>query len=254
MHRLVSLAPSATAIVRALGAGDRLVGVTAHCEAADVPRVGGWLNPDIETIQDLDPDLLLTNDALQADLRDALRDRGFEVAHEEPSTLDDVLTTFRTIGEAVGRPDRGARLEQRAREYVEAVNAATPDADRPVVYCEEWGDPPMAAGNWVPDAVRVAGGRYPFVESGERSKEVDREAVQDAEPDHAIVHHCGASELTVRPLTERDWELNAEVHAIENSLLNQPSPRLLEGIERLAALVGKVDPDEIAGRSVAVEP
>jgi len=238
MERLVSLAPSATATVRSLDAADRLVGVTAHCEVAAPPSVGGWLNPDLGAIEALDPDLALTNDRLQADLRDDLRDRGIAVAHEEPTTLSEVLRTFRTIGEAIGRPERGADLEERARDRVETVRAATPDGeDRPVVYCEEWGDPPMAAGNWVPDAVAVAGGRYPFVEAGERSREIDRRTVEAARPAHAIVHHCGSASPSVRPLAEREWSIDARLHAIEDSLLNQPSPRLLDGIETLAAML-----------------
>nr|WP_181687346.1 helical backbone metal receptor [Halorhabdus salina] len=254
MQRIVSLAPSATAIIRALRGSEQLVGVTAHCEVEDIPRIGGWLNPDVGAIADLDPDLLLTNDPLQADLRDNLRDRGFDVAHEAPATLEAVLASFRTVGEAIGRPDRGARLEQRAREYVEAVRAATPDGDeRPVVYCEEWGDPPMAAGNWVPEAVAVAGGRYPFLEPGERSCEVDRTAVEDADPDHAIVHHCGVSEPDPTELAKRDWALDTQVHAIDDSLLNQPSPHLLAGIKRLARLVGGVDPNDLPGKPRAVD-
>ncbi|WP_136689326.1 helical backbone metal receptor [Halorhabdus amylolytica] len=241
MDRIVSLAPSATSIVRTLDASDRLAGATAHCEAGDVPSVGGWLNPDFETIEKLDPDLLLTNDQLQADLRDDLRNHGFTVSHEEPATLEDVLWTFRTIGEAIGRPEEGARLEARAREYVETIRNVTPDDDRPVVYCEEWGDPPMAAGNWVPDAIRVAGGRYPFVEPGERSQEIDGQEVENADPDHAIVHHCGAAEPSTRPLVEREWRLDAELHAIDDSLLNQPSPRLLEGLGTIAERLHGID-------------
>lgn len=242
MDRLVSLAPSATSIVRALDAGDRLVGVTAHCDAPDVARLGGWLNPDLDRLAELDPDLVLTNDRLQSDLRDALRDRGFAVDHTEPTTLDDVLRSFRTIGEAVGRPARGRDLEDRARERVNQIRAATPDGeDRPVVYCEEWGEPPMAAGNWVPDAVRVAGGRYPFVDPGERSREIDRRVVEAADPAYAIVHHCGAGDPSTGSLTGRDWNLDADVFAIDDSLLNQPSPRLLDGIDRLASIVSGVD-------------
>ncbi|WEL22588.1 helical backbone metal receptor [Halorhabdus sp. BNX81] len=243
MDRIVSLAPSATSIVQALDADDRLVGVTAHCEVADVPRLGGWLNPDLDRIADLDPDLVLTNDQLQADLRDALRDDGFRVAHAEPATLDDVLSSFRTIGDAIGLPERGERLEERARDRIDRIRNVTLDGkDRPVVYCEEWGDPPMAAGNWVPEAVRVAGGRYPFVEPGDRSRKIDRPAVEAADPDFAVVHHCGAGEPSTRALVEREWDLDAEVCAIDDSLLNQPSPRLLDGIERLASIVSAVDP------------
>jgi iron complex transport system substrate-binding protein len=229
--RVVSLAPSATNVVAALDAADRLVGATTHC-SADVPAVGGWLNPDYEAVADCDPDVVLTSDDLQADIRDDLRDRGFDVHHTEPATLDDVLASFAAIGAAVGLPERGERLEADCRERVDAVRAGAPD-DRPVVYCEEWADPPMAAGNWVPDAVEAAGGRYPFVDAGERSREVDAPAVRDADPDHAAVHICGTGEQTDADPTAR-WGLDAEVHVVDDSLLNQPSPRLVDGIEALA--------------------
>jgi len=248
MDRIVSLAPSATSTVTALDAGGRLVGVTAHCDVPDVPRLGGWLNPDLDRIAELDPDLVLTNDSLQADLRDALRDDGFTVAHAEPTTLNAVLETFRTIGDAIGFPERGRVLEERASDRLDRVRDATLDGDdRPVVYCEEWGDPPMAAGNWVPEAVRAAGGRYPFLDPGERSREIDRAAVENADPDRVIVHHCGAAEPSTRPLVEREWDLDAELHAIDDSLLNQPSPRLLDGIERLASIVSDATVSDVDG-------
>jgi iron complex transport system substrate-binding protein len=239
--RVVSLAPSATATVDALGAADRLVGVTHHCEGMptatqseiDAPPVGGWLNPDYERVASLDPDLVLTSDALQCDVRDELRDRGVEVAHHEPATLDDVLDTFASIGAAVGVPDAGEELAREGRARVEDSRAKAP-ADGAVVYCEEWSDPPMAAGNWVPDVVEAAGGEYPFVDAGERSREVEREVVEAADPDHVVVHICGKGDRVDPDFEARRWDLDAPVHVLDDSLLNQPSPRLLEGIERLA--------------------
>jgi iron complex transport system substrate-binding protein len=232
--RVVSLAPSATNVVAALDAADRLVGRTTHC-SVDAPAVGGWLNPDYEAVADRDPDVVLTSDALQAEIRDDLRDRGFAVRHVEPATLDGVLDSFAEIGAAVGLPERGERLEADCRERVEAVRERAPD-DRPVVYCEEWADPPMAAGNWVTDAVEAAGGRYPFVPAGERSREADPETVRDAGPDHAVVHVCGTGEQTDADPAAR-WGLDADVHVVDDSLLNQPSPRLVDGIEHLADLL-----------------
>lgn len=256
--RVVSLAPSATATLSAMGAAGQLVGVTHHCErldgwgdggdgvAASLPDpVGGWLDPDPAVIAARDPDLLLASDALQAETVADLRDRGYEVYHDEPATLEDVLDSFRRLGEAVGHADTGRELAEEARERLDRVAAAVSGRDtgshgigRPVVYCEEWSDPPMAAGNWVPDAVRAAGGRYPFVESGERSHEIDGDAVVDADPDYAILHVCGHGDR-VDPATihDRDWALDAEVHVLDDALLNQPSPRLIEGIERLAGIL-----------------
>ncbi|MDL0121490.1 MULTISPECIES: cobalamin-binding protein [Halobacterium] len=230
--RVVSLAPSATAVVTALGASDRLVGTTTHCDAPDTPAVGGWLTPDYDRVVDLDPDVVLTSDALQAEIRDALRSRGFDVHHTAPATLDDVLASFADIGDAVGRPDAGDALAADCRRRLAGVRDATP-ADGPTVYCEEWADPPMAAGNWVPDAVDAAGGHYPFVDAGARSHEVDAAAVRAAAPDHVVVHICGAGRQTDADPATR-WDLDAAVHVVDDSLLNQPSPRLIDGIELLA--------------------
>ncbi|SMO71734.1 helical backbone metal receptor [Halorubrum cibi] len=247
--RVVSLAPSATATLSALGAAECLVGVTHHCappsnagsaHGTDPVPVGGWLTPSLDRVAALDPDVVFTSDELQADLAEDCRERGLAVDHREPATLEDVIEGFRETGAAVDRPDAGAELAAAARERLEAIGDATGDAtaDRPVVYCEEWSDPPMAAGNWVPDAVRAAGGRYPFLEAGERSREVDPETVSAADPDRVVVHVCGRGDR-VDPATvaDREW-IDAPVHVIDDSLLNQPSPALIDGIERLAGLFG----------------
>ncbi|SDY25426.1 iron complex transport system substrate-binding protein [Halopenitus persicus] len=246
--RLVSLAPSATALLRALGAADRLVGVTHHCDPGDADpppeRVGGWLTPDIDRVDALDPDLVITSDGLQTDVVTALEDRGHHVRHHEPGTLPEVIESAATIGEAIGRPAAGTRLANDLRNRIEAVETSietfldAESVDRPVVYCEEWSDPPMAAGNWVPDVVEAAGGRYPFVDAGERSREVDRETVERHDPDHVVLHPCGygdrADPSVVR---DRDWAIDSSVHAVNDDLLNQPGPTLVEGVERLARIL-----------------
>jgi len=238
--RIVSLAPSATATLAALGVDDRIVGVTAHCDL-DRPVVGGWLNPDYAELAELSPDLVCTSDGLQGEIRDELRDRGYDVFHHEPSRLDDVLAGFESLAEAAGCPAAGVDLRADAERRLAAVDEqvdhalAAGDRQRPVVYCEEWSEPPMAAGNWVPDAVAAAGGRYPFVDPGERSQEVDEATVTEADPDHAVLHICGTGDqVPTSRLTDRGWNLGASVHVVDDSLLNQPSPRLVDGIELLA--------------------
>lgn len=239
VERVVSLAPSATSTLTAMGAADLLVGVTAHCEPGkDVPVVGGWLNVDTDRVGSLEPDVVLTSDALQAEIRDELRERGLRVRHAEPARLDDVLRGSEELARAVGRPDEGARLRATLEARLETVREAVDGRERPVVYCEEWSDPPMAAGNWVPDAVEAAGGRYPFVPAGERSREVDRSTVEVADPAYVVLHVCGRGDrVDPDAVHERGWELDAEVTVFDDSLLNQPSPRLVEGVERLASVL-----------------
>ena len=251
--RVVSLAPSATATLRALGAADLLVGATHACDLArddGLARLGGWPNPDLDAVAALEPDAVLTCDPLQRETASALRERDLPVAHTEPTRLSEVFAAVRSVGEAVGRPDAGTRLARESRERVERVRRAVPgppdgpdDADeRPVVYAEEWGDPPMAAGNWVPDAVAAAGGRCPFVAPGERSAAVDPAALRRADPDHVVLHWCGDDRSPdATTVAERGWGLDAEVHVVDDSLLNQPSPRLIDGIETLAGLLHGVE-------------
>ncbi|WP_394327954.1 helical backbone metal receptor [Halogranum amylolyticum] len=218
-------------------AADCLVGVTTHCDL-DRPAVGGWLNPALDRLADLAPDVVCTCDDLQAEIRDDLRDRGYEVVHTAPTTLAETLETFETLGRAVGRPEAGRRLEADARRRLDRIATHVDGRERPVVYCEEWSDPPMAAGNWVPDAVEVAGGTYPFVDAGDRSREVSAATVTAADPDHVVLHVCGRGDR-VDPgvVADRGWDLDAAVHVVDDALLNQPSPRLLDGVETLAELL-----------------
>jgi iron complex transport system substrate-binding protein len=240
--RIVSLAPAATATLRALGVADRLVGVTTHCPAelaeasVDPPVLGGWPDPDLDAVADLDPDLVCTSDALQAATRDACRDRGLAVHHADPRTLSTVIEGFAELGSVVGHPAAGERLAARSRERLAAVRDRATDA-RPTVYCEEWADPPMVAGNWVPEVVVAAGGYYPFVDAGERSRAVDPAEVTAADPDHAVLHHCGrGTRVDPATLSARPWDVSPTVHVLDDALLNQPSPNLIDGVERLADL------------------
>ncbi|MFA9515699.1 cobalamin-binding protein [Halopenitus sp. H-Gu1] len=242
--RVVSLAPSATATITALGASDRLVGVTHHCavESGQSPvSVGGWMTPDLDRIDQLDPDVVLTSDGLQAEIAEELRQRDHHVIHHEPASLAEVVASFADVGAAIGRPDAGERLVENARDRIDVVSGTVAerlersDQSRPVVYCEEWMDPPMAAGNWVPDVVRTAGGQYPFVDPGERSREIDEETVRSHDPDHVVLHPCGYGDrVDPSVVHDRGWDLDAEVHVLNDDLLNQPSPNLLAGIEQLA--------------------
>ena len=232
--RVVSAAPSATATLSAMGASDQIVGVTAHCHLKR-PVIGGWLNPDYEVLADLEPDLVLTTDSLQAEVRDALRDRGYTVCHVSPQTLPEVIDSFETLGRAIECGPSGRKLAERAQTHIRRIRDLTHDLPTRTVYCEEWGDPPMAAGNWVPEAVSAAGGTHPFCAPGDRSREVSADEVESVRPTHVVLHHCGHGvHVSENAFTGRGWRVDPTIHVLNDDQLNQRSPALIDGIQTLA--------------------
>jgi iron complex transport system substrate-binding protein len=244
--RVVSLAPSATEIVFALGCGDQLVGRTAFCdyppEAVRIPAVGGWTTANLEKAVALQPDLVLTSTFLQDTLRLQLERQGIAVCHADPHTLDDVLESFSTIADALGVPSRGVALRTRVASEFESL-LSTPHSPHPRVYAEEWPDPPMASGNWVTDLIRHIGG-IPLLPSGQPSRRVELDEVAAFDPELIMLNYCGMAAVPtyeqVRRFRARPaWSSLRAAHAgrilaIDDSLLNRPGPRLTEGARILA--------------------
>lgn len=231
--RVVSIAPSNTEIVRSLGAEDQLVGTTA-LSPLDTAKVGGWTSVDCDAVEDMNPDLVLACDSLQGDAVEDLRGRGLDVLHLRPRTLEDVLDSFLEVGSCLGVPERAESLVSRFHRTLNDVNIAGR------VYCKEWTDPPMASGNWVPGLVNEAGGEY-LLEEGERSREVSARELEAFEPDHIFLNVCGAGRNVSpdRVLEREEWQdveavSSADITVLDDSVLNQPSPRLLEGARAMA--------------------
>ena len=228
-RRVVSLLPSATEIVHALGAGDRLVGVTFECDHPAAARtdavvvVGGTdtagmtpaeIDASVRTraaagedlytlhegaLRDLDPDLVLTQDlcrvcALPSDVvDDALAHLGCsaDVLALDPPSLDDVLGTVLRVGDVLGVPDRAAVVVGALRARLAAVAEAVAGRGRPRVVVVEWVDPPFVAGHWVPDLVSAAGGTEVCGRPGARSVTTTWAHVVVAAPDVVVVAPCG---------------------------------------------------------------
>ncbi|MEV4642059.1 ABC transporter substrate-binding protein [Actinoplanes sp. NPDC049548] len=227
--RLVSLLPSATEIVYALGLGDDLVGVTFECDEPPHARrdktvvVGGrdtrGLSPaeidayvkaqmaagaDLYTLHagalsELDPELILTQDlcrvcALPSDhVSDALDHLGCraDVVSLDPYSLEEVLETFLEVGDRAGVPQRAAALVAGLRARLDAVAAAVAGRPRPRVAVVEWVDPPFTAGHWVPDLVTAAGGEPVAARPGRRSVETTWAELAAARPEVVLVTPCG---------------------------------------------------------------
>jgi iron complex transport system substrate-binding protein len=227
--RLVSLLPSATEIVYALGLGADLVGVTFECDEPPAARtektvvVGGRdtrgmtageidsyvraqmaAGEDLytlhaEALAGLEPDLILTQDLCQVcalpsgQVEDALGYLGCQadVLSLDPHSLDDVLDSIRAVGQRTGVPDRAARLTAELRARLARIATAVAGRRRPRVAVVEWTDPPFTAGHWVPDLVRAAGGEPVAAEPGARSVPTTWAAIAAAAPEHVVVAPCG---------------------------------------------------------------
>lgn len=226
--RVVSLLPSATEIVYALGLEP--VGVSHECDhppaAREVPSVvrsrvdgagtsaevdaqvqdaaasGGVYELDRDALAALDPDLVVSQgvcDVCAVDtvlVEEAVADLGLdcEVLTTDPHHLEDVFEDVRRVGAATGRADRASEVVTDLRERVERVAetaAAVPDAERPRVAVLDWLDPVMVAGHWVPELVETAGGRYGLAEPGDRSEPREWATVRDYDPEVLVAAPCG---------------------------------------------------------------
>ncbi|MFC5380514.1 ABC transporter substrate-binding protein [Aquipuribacter nitratireducens] len=227
--RVVSLLPSATEIVYALGAADRLVGVTYECDHPADARtdnavvVGGadtsGMTPaeidarvramaaageDLYTLQEgalrgLQPDLVLTQDlcrvcALPSDVvDDALAHLGCsaDVVALDPASLDDVVLSVLDVARALDVVPAGEELVAALRARLDRVAATVAGRPRPRVAVLEWVDPPFTAGHWVPDLVVAAGGQEVLGAPGARSVTTTWDEAVAARPDVVLVAPCG---------------------------------------------------------------
>jgi iron complex transport system substrate-binding protein len=276
--RIVSLLPSATEIVYALGLGDDLVGVTFECDEPASARsdktvvVGGrdtsamWPGEidayvraqlasggDLYTLHadalaGLSPELILTQDlcrvcALPSEhVDDAIAFLGCqaEVVSLDPHSLDDVLATIQTVGDRTGASERAARLVNSLRHRLATVASQVADQRRPTVAVIEWVDPPFTAGHWVPDLVIAAGGSPVASHPGGHSVPTTWAQVAAAAPEFVLLAPCGfhldAAAAQARTVADRFpgvpvWAIDAD------ALVVRPGPRLVDGVEAIAAIL-----------------
>jgi iron complex transport system substrate-binding protein len=228
MMRIVSLLPSATEILFALGLGDEVVGVTFECDFPSEARtkrivstsaLPAGLSPaeidvavkeriaagedlyrlDRDAFADLDPTLVVTQDLCAVcavdvtEVDDALAFLGCraEVLTLDPMTLEEVLESVRTVGSATGTADRAEDIVAACRARLAAVASAVHGVPRRRALVLEWTDPAFTAGHWVPDLVTAAGGEALLGRPGGRSVGVDWGTVATCSADVVIVAPCG---------------------------------------------------------------
>jgi iron complex transport system substrate-binding protein len=226
--RIVSLVPSATETLFALGVGDEIVAVTHECdwppeveelervtrdvlpaglEAAEIDRAVKALTEEGRAIYELDearlhalqPDLIVTQAlcavcAVSYEEVQAVAERldpKPEVVALDPRTLGEVLGDVRTLAQATGNKDAGVDLVQDVAGRIDRVKLAVRGAERPRVAALEWLDPVYVAGHWTPQLIELAGGEDLLGMPGEHSEQRGWEEVAAAQPEVVVVMPCG---------------------------------------------------------------
>jgi iron complex transport system substrate-binding protein len=288
-QRIVSLLPSATEICFALGVGPRVAGVSHECDfppeakgrpvltapkidpgasSEQIDRqvralVGQGLSVyriDEDRLRDLRPDLILTQDTCEvcavslAEVRDAtcrLLEKQTEIVSLSPLTLDDVLGDIVRAGEAVGAGRAAATLVARLGDRLQALRRQTAQLSRPRVLVLEWLSPPMVAGHWTPELIRIAGGDPILGHDGSPTGPIAWERILEADPEVLLVIPCGfrieqslreMAELVARPgWSSLSAARSGRIFVVDgNAFFNRPGPRLVESAE-IAALA--IHPD-----------
>jgi len=246
-QRIVSLQPSGTVILAALGKLDRLVACTKYC--ADVcPEVrdrkltivdDSWTANAAQITSAL-PDLVIAavpyrEKAVTEILKTGARFLGFA-----PKTLADIYTDIATISGVVGASDRGEAVIADMQREIENVKQQSAGKPRRRVFCEEWGKPLIASQPWVAELVYAAGGAI----VGTPGAQTSPEAILCEDPDVLVAAWCGAGDRVPleKILLDRGWmEMRAarqgQVYCIPDEFLNTPAPTLVRGLHALAAAI-----------------
>ena len=256
--RIISLAPSVTETLFAVGAGSRVIADTTYCNypsaAKALPKIGEYVNPDVEKIVAMKPDLVVGAKGNALDALDHLAQLGIPVLTIDPQSLEDVEGTLRLIGRATGNATAAATLAAQCAQRREALarRLAQPGmAARPRTLLLFSPDSLYSAGpgSHLDEMIRLAGGVNVAAHSKTAWPELSMESVVRANPEiilflsgHGTLHPLTTAGALARLRTERNWsEITAvqqgRVVVLDDDALTLPGPRLIDGLEAMTAAI-----------------
>jgi len=243
-RRIACLQPSATVILDAVGELDRVVACTKYCvdvvpAVADGSRTilaDSWTAETSEILA-VQPDLVIASVPYQEKAVVEILKASARFLGLAPKTLADIYTDIVTIAGAVGAMNRGAEVVHQMQEHMASIRERVGGAERPRVFCEEWGKPVIASQRWVAELVEIAGGEF----VGIPGQQVRVDEIQTIDPQVVIAAWCGAGDRVPleKIIAGRGWQntsaaLSENVFCIRDEFLNTPAPTLMHGLDALA--------------------
>lgn len=250
--RIISLAPSHTEILFALGLGDRVVGVTEYCdypqEARSKPKIGGFSTPSVEKIIELQPDLVLPGD-MHHQVVTTLEAANVKVLVFSPTTMAEIFAAINQIGKAAGEEQAAQNLLAGLQQRVDAVNAKVEQAQgaKPRVFYEVWHEPLTSAADntLIGELIRVSGGENIVGPSKDSYPKVSEEIILEKNPDimiHSYGHGSNESLSPEKILKRQGWEhlnfvQNRRIVGLDANLINRAGPRIVDALEAVAQAI-----------------
>jgi len=241
VERIVSLAPSVTEIVYAAGAGDRLVGVTTFCnfptQALEVAKVGDTLNPNMETIVALKPDLVLVSTASQIEaFTKTLADNGIAVYVTNPTTLEGVIQTVRKFGEILGTSTVADAAAADLKRRVGDVWSKLQLEEKVRVFVQVSKEPLFTIGkeSYLNEPIAKAGGISVTADVETAFPKLSKETASALKPEAIILSESDDNREPNEVFASSPAVKNGRVYKINADLLSRPGPRLVDAYEQIA--------------------
>lgn len=245
VDRVISLAPNLTEIVFAVGGGDRLVGRTTYCdfpaEAKSVAEVGDTLQPNLERIISLKPQVVLISTASQLEIfTQQLQNQNIAVFVTDPHDLDGVFRSIEQVGEILGQREQARLLVQKLRERAQAVEGKVKQKPPVRVFYQVSAEPLYTAGHdaFVTDLMRRAGAISVTSDVPGAWPKYSSESALAARPDAIILPTGGSmgtgNSTVTEALRQSPAAVQGRVYKINDDHLARPGPRAIEGLEEMA--------------------
>lgn len=252
-QRIISLAPSNTEILYALGLSDRVIAVTDYCnyptEAKQKPSIGGFSTPNLEEIITLSPDLIMATGMHENRIIPQLEARGLTVMTLDPSTIDQVLEAITLTGKVAGREEMAAKIVENTNQRIGELTAkldGLPAEQIPAVLYVVWHDPLKTAGSGtLQDELIIKAGGFNIAKKLNDYADISLEAVVQDNPAVIIAgtsHGSGQDQtyryiLTESRLRNINARLNGRIYTVDADLTSRAGPRIIDALEIFAAYI-----------------